>query len=400
MSLTSANVSVRLRALISRSASGGCTPPEEEIWFPVAPTVTTLPPVPAETINPETVPANSAMLPEDFDLDDPDICALFTSILSESNDPVYSRELEVESLVLPFNETIVRTALLRTYLNLNRYYYSLKPRQADVPLIGRVKSTSNRLYKFKCESRQYVATLEDARFYIDHKIVGALGSLVITRIDAPIRPIKFFAEPLSLTWAGFPAVVGSPGTFSYGWASTTNTGTGNNPINISYRRNVNYQLYSAATLSANGARSGAFFINLRWFVTNAVPSTYSILGFNMYLWHTTATSLSSTPTIKAGESKVQVYSSSSTTEFTQAESLGVLQIDFSQYFRWDGTSSIIVETCTSQNQTTYGNYGSLRNITDGITARRYTLSDSTGSSCGTTASTTGTGSVAIQMDYV
>lgn len=63
MTITSAGISFKLRTLVSRSATSGCTPPDEEIWFPVAPTVTQLPPAPAITVNAETIPADSAVLP-------------------------------------------------------------------------------------------------------------------------------------------------------------------------------------------------------------------------------------------------------------------------------------------------------------------------------------------------
>lgn len=401
MSVTNASIPVRLRALISRSASNQCTPPEEEIWFPVAPTVTALPPVPAETVNPETIPADSAMLPVDFDVDDPDLCALFTSILSESNDPVYERELNVASLVLPYNETIVHTALLRTYLNLYRYHYSLKPRQQDAFITNRIKYYIVRLYKFKKTQVAYSITGKDAAVRKTWVLTAQKGTFSVVAPDTVIRPVRIFGETGSVAVNFASALVAVPGTFSYGWSSTTNTGTAANPISIEYRRIIHQTLYTAAILSANGARSGARFVNLRWYVTSAIPASNSILGMNIKIFHTDSTASSGYFTAKTGTSKVTVYSDSATTEFTKAESLGVLQIDFTTEFQWDGVSSIVVESCTSQNQTNYGVFGGLRNFTSSsLNVRRYYWVDSSGSSCNTDAGYAGVNYIATQMDFI
>lgn len=398
MSITNANIPIRLRALISRSATGGCTPPEEEIWFPVAPTVKALPPVPAETINPETIPADSAVLPEDFDIDDPDICALFTSILSESNDPVYARELEAESLILPFNETVVHTALLRTYLNINRFYYSLKPRQQDAFPVTKILYYITRLYKFKKTNINYDITGQDSSIRKTWVLTAASGEFLMEFPNSAIRPVKLFGETGSLALSFADATVGIPGTFSYGWESTSDTGTSASPISVSYRRNIHLTVYPASILLDNGARAGARFVNLRWYVTDTVPEANSILGMNIRLYHTTATTASSTVNAIDGI-KTTVYSDSTTTPFLQAESLGVLQVDFSEPFVWDGVNSLVVESCTSQNETNYTSRGSLR-VFGTATVRRYNWVDSAGTSCNTLPNNTAQGYIATQMDYV
>lgn len=400
MSITNANVICRLRALVSRSSTGNCAQPQQEIWFPVAPTVTQLPPVPAETINPTPIPANSAELPPDFDLDNPDLCSLFTSILSESTDAVYEVELEVASLVLPFNETVVRTALLRTYFDLYRFNYSLKPRLQNVSLVAKAKSTSVRLYKFKKASLALSVAGQDAKIYPTRILVAAKATFVITAFDAAITPVRIFCDKGTFTTSFAAAAIQVPGMFSYGWASAVGTALGDpSPIGIGYRRNIHQSLYSKDILLANGARAGAVFKNLRWYVTTAISPSYSILGMNIRLFHSTALNASSTLTPKAGETKTVVYSDASTIEFVKAETVGVLQINFLTNFVWDGVNSIVVESCTSQNQTNYQSQGGLRKIDGSVAVRRHSWTDNTGSSCGDTPTSTYTDQISIQMDF-
>lgn len=397
MTITNAGISFKLRTLVSRSATSGCTPPDEEIWFPVAPTVTQLPPAPAATTNPETVPADSAVLPPDFDEEDPDICALFTSILSESTPAVYEEEMEAVMLVLPFNEINIQNAYLRTSLNLYRYNYSLKPRQGDCPFVKKVLYYIARLYKFKKTNINYDATVQDATIRKTWKITASPGEFSSEFPNAAIRPIKIFCDTGSLALSFAAAGIDVPGTFSYGWESTADTGTGANPIAVAYRRNIHLTIYPASILLAGGARAGVRFVNLRWYVTNSVPANNSILGMNIRLYHSAQTDAEST-VVPIESVKTTVYSDSATTEFLQAETLGVLQIDFSTPFKWDGVNSLVVESCTSQNQSNYTSRGALRSIgTEWV--RRYTWTDSVGSSCSSALSYMAQGYIATQMDF-
>lgn len=402
MSTTNASVILRLRALVSRSASDNCAPPQEEVWFPVAPTVTQLPPAPAEVINPTPIPANSADLPEDFDVDNPDLCLLFTSILSESNDPVYEVELEATSLVLPYNETVVRVAQLRTYFELYRFRYSLKPRLQNVNLLGKVKSTSVRTYKFKKASLTLSASGQEATIRFARVLIAATGSLSFTGLAAAFKPIKLFGDTGALVTSFSDAHVAVPGTFSYGWASTTQTAAGEaSPIGIGYRRNIHISLYSQAIMLANGARAGGRIVRLRWYVTGAVSPNNSILGMNIRLFHTTATNTSGNVDPISGTTRTTVYSDASTVEFTKAETTGVLTIEFSQPFTWNGTNSLVVESCTTMNQNNYASQGSLRNLVSGSTGvRKYSWTDSSGSSCGSTPGNVLTDQIAVQMDFI
>jgi len=402
MSITNVSVISRLRVLVSRSASDNCAPPQEEIWFPVAPTVTQLPPAPAEVINLTPIPADSADLPEDFDVDNPDLCLLFTSILSERNDPVYEIELEAPSLVLPYNETVVRVALLRTYFELYRFNYSLKPRLQNVSLVGKVKSTSVRTYKFKKASLALSASGQDATIRPTRAVIAAKGSLSLVGSSATLKPIKLFGDTGSFVTSFSAASVAVPGTFSYGWASTTETGVGQaSPINIGYRRNIHISLYSPTIMLANGARAGGRIVRLRWYITGAISPNYSILGMNIRLFHTTATNTSGNVDPVSGTTRTTVYSDASTVEFTKAETTGVLTIEFPEPFTWNGTNSLVVESCTSQNQTNYASQGSMRNIVTGSTGvRKYSWTDNAGSSCSSTPGSVLTDQIAVQMDFI
>lgn len=286
-------------------------------------------------------------------------------------------------------------------MNFFRYKYSVKPRTSDALVSVKIRATGVRLYKFKCEKGSFSVTGIDAIIYPTRILVAAQGGLLLTVSDASIMPPKLFADTGSFVTSFSPATFQVPGMFSYGWASTVGTSVGNpSPIGIGYRRNIHQSLYTKDILLANGARVGAKFKRLRWYVTAAINPTYSILGMNIKLFHSTALNASLVLSPKSGETKTVVYSDASTVEFTQAETVGVLQINFLTDFVWDGINSIVVETCTSQNQTTYQSQGALRMIEDGSNnMRRYDWTDAAGSSCGDTPSATASSQIAIQMDF-
>lgn len=198
------------------------------------------------------------------------------------------------------------------------------------------------------------------------------------------------------------------GDFEYGWASTSaNTTTSQTPINIYYRRNIYQTIYTAAELTAAGVLAGANFTSLKWYIYGAVPANNSILGMNIFLFHTTASNGSVAATPVTGTSKVTVYSDSSTTEFTLVETTGEKTINFgggssgtaSSSFTWDGVNNICVESCTSQNQTNYTTAGTQR-IVNGVTnGGRFSRTDSIGTSCGTTPSSVASYKVSTSMRW-
>jgi hypothetical protein len=121
---------------------------------------------------------------------------------------------------------------------------------------------------------------------------------------------------------------------------------------------------------------------------------------NIRLFHSSAVNANSTLAPISGETKTTVYSDSATTEFIKAETVGVLTIPFSSTFEWNGVDSIVVESCTTQNQTTYQAQGALRRIATGSTnVRRHDWTDNTGSSCSDTPTSTYTDQISIQMDF-
>lgn len=401
MTITSVNLAINLKALALKINSSACGLQQTAIWMAVAPTVTTLPPAPAVVVNSTPRPPESKPVPEGFDYDNPNLCQIFDDLLVEVNDAIYEEEFTPSVLILPYNEISKYYGYLRTYLNLYRYNYSLKPREQEILNTLKVKATSIRLYKFKCEKLSLTTTGTDAKIYPTRFLRAATGNLNLELLPAIISPIKLIGErgPIILTLN--EAFISIPGTFSYGWSSTTSTSVGSgSPIGIGYRRNIHQSIYSPSILSANGARPGARFKNLRWYVVSAINPSYSILGMNIRLFHTSATNATNILTPISGESKVVVYSDSSTTEFTKAETVGVLQINFLTNFTWNGVNSIVVESCTSQNQLSYSSQGSLRNIFFGDDVRRHSWVDSSGSSCGDTPLGTFQNQISIQMDFI
>jgi hypothetical protein len=199
------------------------------------------------------------------------------------------------------------------------------------------------------------------------------------------------------------------GTFSYNFSSTTsNSTTTQSPMNIYYRRNIFQTIYTVSDLTGNGAESGAIFRNLKWNITNAVPSGNSILGFTLRLFHTTTSDASAVAAPIAGESTTTVYSDTSSTEFTLVETTGIKTITFgggnntgvtrSSTFEWNGVNNICIESCTSQNQTTWTSNGTqtIFNVTNGS---RYYRDDSSGNACTITPNQTLGFKPSVQMDF-
>lgn len=197
------------------------------------------------------------------------------------------------------------------------------------------------------------------------------------------------------------------GTFSYGWSSTaTNSTTTQSPINIYYRRNIFQTIYTASDLTNNGAESGAIFRNLKWNIVGSIPSNNSIRGFTLRLFHTTQSNASSVANPISGETKTTVYADSGTTQFTLVESTGIKTITFgggdlsgvSSSFEWNGVDNICVESCTSQNETTWSSAGTQRvfNISNGS---RYYRDDSTGNACTFNPNQTLGFKPSVEMDF-
>ena len=188
-------------------------------------------------------------------------------------------------------------------------------------------------------------------------------------------------------------------TFSYGFSSDTSNGNQvASPCNNYYRKNIFQTVYTVAELSANGAAAGAVFNKLRWYITDAVPSTNSVRGLNIKIFHTTNTN-SSTDASPIG-SKTTVYSVSDTTAVTEFESLGPCTFNFANTFTWDGTNNICIESCTAMNETNWTTNGTQR-IVNAANGSIYQRDDEPGTLCGTTPATT-TGATfkpSVEMDY-
>lgn len=102
-----------------------CSIPATDIWYPVAPGVTTLPAAPTPTVNASPVPVNAAELPEDWDPSAPDLCYLFQDILSASAPAVFPLVVTPGSILPPYSETVTVLAITRTVLAVNTVPYAL-----------------------------------------------------------------------------------------------------------------------------------------------------------------------------------------------------------------------------------------------------------------------------------
>lgn len=96
-----------------------------DIWIPLAPGITTLPPSPTPTVNASPSPINAATLPGDWDPDDPDLLYLFDTILATSSPAVYPLVMTPGSVFPPYNETVFALAKTRTTLSVLPRPYAL-----------------------------------------------------------------------------------------------------------------------------------------------------------------------------------------------------------------------------------------------------------------------------------
>lgn len=145
------------------------------------------------------------------------------------------------------------------------------------------------------------------------------------------------------------------------------------------------------------------FTSLSWYVTNAVDPDYSIRGFTVAIWHSTHTNNVIFPSTFT---RTTVYADTSTTEFTAAESTGELNIPFgggdnsavskSNSWTWNGYRDIIIEVCTSQNQTNYSSTGAMRFQYLPSGSRSF-QTYSSGNSCGLTPTTSSSFSFATKL---
>lgn len=186
------------------------------------------------------------------------------------------------------------------------------------------------------------------------------------------------------------------GTFEFGWSSSqTSYNYEATPYNIWFRRIIFAARYTVSELESGGCEGGAIFRNLTWYQNSAVNSSRSQRNMNIRMFHTTDTSSIMAPI--AGESKVTVYSM--TGDFTPSESVGTKTITFNGgEFEWDGSNDIVVEWCTSQNESGYQARGSMRVVRqNGFSYYRRT--DSSGNSCNDNAEWNEDCRPSIKMDF-
>ena len=191
------------------------------------------------------------------------------------------------------------------------------------------------------------------------------------------------------------------GEFSYGWSSNSIAGIYTpNPINIYFRRIIHQSKYTVQQLLDGQAEDGAIFRNLKFYVGNAVPSDRSMNDMNIRMFHTDqGTSTTYTPTIDG--SKTTVYYLAG--DFTPAESTGEKTLTFgtggiSDGFEWNGVNDVVVEWCSSQNDTGWTGAGGLRYVSENG-YNRYRWTDAGGNSCNDDPSSNTNIKPSIKMEF-
>lgn len=179
--------------------------------------------------------------------------------------------------------------------------------------------------------------------------------------------------------------------FAYGWDSTFETPLSDlSHISVYYRKHTYQTIYTAAEILAAGISGQVAFTRLQWKVVTAVPAANSILGMNVRLFNTTAANGAALASPVAGTAKTTVYADPADSAFVEAESTGPLTLDFEDEFLWDGESNVCVETCTSQNESTWAEAGTLVAV-EAVNGGRYEADDNAGNACETLTPNSTTG---------
>ena len=176
-----------------------------------------------------------------------------------------------------------------------------------------------------------------------------------------------------------------------GTGTSTTNGSTADPIQQYYNYTHFQIVYTAAELTAAGMPSGATITGLGFSVSE-VPAGGSLANFTIDMGHTTQATAS--PYISTGLSNVV---SPFTYNLVLQTAGNFDMIGFTSNFVWDGTSNIVVNTCTGSNPYT-SPYGGLRYTSATSGAARYIQTDGS-SNCGVATGTNSTYRPNIRFDY-
>ena len=192
---------------------------------------------------------------------------------------------------------------------------------------------------------------------------------------------------LSLFWAG-----SSWGQLSViiGTGTSTTNGSSADPIERYYNYEHFQIVYTAAELTAAGMPSGALITALGFSVSESAVSLANFtisMGLTSQALANPYIPVAGLTTVKPAFTYTPVVQTAGNFDM----------IPFTTNFTWNGTSNIVVNTCTGSNPFT-SPYGGLRYTagTSGIV--RYSRADNT-SNCGTTTGTNGTNRPNIKFNY-
>jgi hypothetical protein len=101
--------------IIRAKAEASLEQAQTAFWFPVLPGLQALPSTPTVTTNATPAPANAVPVPVGFNEDNPDLVALFTTILPKGQAPVFPRTMGPAAglVVPPYNEIQTWEARIR-----------------------------------------------------------------------------------------------------------------------------------------------------------------------------------------------------------------------------------------------------------------------------------------------
>ena len=176
-------------------------------------------------------------------------------------------------------------------------------------------------------------------------------------------------------------------TIQLGTGTAVNGTTTSSPVNIYYRRTVSQFVYTAAELNAAGIVGPCSLQDIGWFVTQS--PLYNIPGYTVKVKHVAANNVAAA----LGTGGWTTVKNSFTYNPT-AGGWDMLGLD--NAFAWNGVDNIGVELCWSQVTPGYNASGQCR-LYSTPSGYRYTWTDATGSSCGSTPGVTNTNKPQVQM---
>lgn len=169
---------------------GYVVPTPTDLWFPLPPTVTSLPPKPAYTTQPNLIPANSAVAGPCFDPDDVDVQQLFNNLIPPGDTPpVFDVSINPSVLIEARNLRIPVRFRLRSIIGVLYANYSLQPGITPSTITQKLKVTPiSYRYKVTADGGSFTSVVNSTLLSFVLPIIAQVGSFALTGQSADLTP--------------------------------------------------------------------------------------------------------------------------------------------------------------------------------------------------------------------